>query len=111
MEPFIEQSYQNLADYVQAYEQKMIMKRENIAERGIWTAKKRYILNVWNSEGVQYNEPKLKMMGIEAVKSSTPAPCRQMIKDGLKLMMNGTCLLYTSPSPRDQRGSRMPSSA
>ena len=22
-----------------------------------------------------------------------------------------TCLLYTSPSPRDQRGSRMPSSA
>jgi DNA polymerase elongation subunit (family B) len=68
----------------------MFMKRENIAERGIWTAKKRYILNVWNSEGVQYNEPKLKMMGIEAVKSSTPAPCRQMIKDGLKLMMNGT---------------------
>ena len=68
----------------------MIMKRENIAERGIWTAKKRYILNVWNSEGVQYSEPKLKVMGIEAVKSSTPAPCRQMIKDGLKLMMNGT---------------------
>ena len=90
LEPFIEQSYQELADYVQAYEQKMQMKRENIAERGIWTAKKRYILNVWNSEGVQYNEPKLKMMGIEAVKSSTPAPCRQMIKDGLKLMMNGT---------------------
>jgi DNA polymerase elongation subunit (family B) len=55
-----------------------------------WTAKKRYILNVWNSEGVQYTEPKLKMMGIEAVKSSTPAPCRTMIKDGLKLMMNGT---------------------
>ncbi|MHA2404010.1 MAG: DNA polymerase domain-containing protein, partial [Candidatus Kariarchaeaceae archaeon] len=90
LEPFIESSYQNLADYVSAYEQKMQMKRENIAERGIWTAKKRYILNVWNSEGVQYNEPKLKMMGIEAVKSSTPAPCRQMIKDGLKLMMNGT---------------------
>ena len=90
LEPFIEQSYTELADYVSAYEQKMIMKRENISERGIWTAKKRYILNVWNSEGVQYSEPKLKMMGIEAVKSSTPAPCRQMIKDGLKLMMSGT---------------------
>jgi DNA polymerase elongation subunit (family B) len=90
LEPFIERSYQELASYVQAYDQKMIMKRENIAERGIWTAKKRYILNVWNSEGVQYTEPKLKMMGIEAVKSSTPAPCRTMIKDGLKLMMNGT---------------------
>ena len=66
------------------------MKRENIADRGIWTAKKRYILNVWDSEGVRYEEPKLKMMGIEAVKSSTPAPCRQMIKDTLKLVMSGT---------------------
>ena len=53
-------------------------------------SKKRYILNVWDSEGVRYDEPKLKMMGIEAVKSSTPAPCRAMIKDALKLMMNGT---------------------
>ena len=90
LEPFIESSYQELADYVSAYEQKMSMKRENIADRGIWTAKKRYILNVWNSEGVAYTEPKLKMMGIEAVKSSTPAPCRKMIKDALKLMMSGT---------------------
>ena len=90
LEPFIESSYQALADYVSAYDQKMQMKRENIADRGIWTAKKRYILNVWNSEGVAYAEPKLKMMGIEAVKSSTPAPCRKMIKDALKLMMEGT---------------------
>ena len=89
-EPYIESSYQALATYVNAYDQKMFMKRENIAERGIWTAKKRYILNVWDSEGVRYDEPKLKMMGIEAVKSSTPAPCRTMIKDALKLMMNGT---------------------
>ena len=90
LEKYIEGSYQELADYVNAYDQKMQMKRENIADRGIWTAKKRYILNVWNSEGVAYTEPKLKMMGIEAVKSSTPAPCRKMIKDALKLMMNGT---------------------
>ena len=90
LEPFIDQSYKELAEYVNAYDQKMFMKRENIADRCIWTAKKRYILNVWNSEGVQYHEPKLKMMGIEAVKSSTPAPCREMIKDALKLMMNGT---------------------
>jgi len=89
-EKYIESCYQELAEYVNAYDQKMQMKRENIAERGIWTAKKRYILNVWDSEGVRYEEPKLKMMGIEAVKSSTPAPCRQMIKDGLKLMMSGT---------------------
>jgi len=90
LEKYIESCYQELADYVNAYDQKMQMKRENIADRGIWTAKKRYILNVWDSEGVRYDEPKLKMMGIEAVKSSTPAPCRQMIKDGLKIMMSGT---------------------
>ena len=51
-EPYIDQCYQNLATYVSAYDQKMQMKRENIADRGIWTAKKRYILNVWDSEGV-----------------------------------------------------------
>jgi DNA polymerase elongation subunit (family B) len=90
LEPFIEKSYQDLATYVNAYDQKMQMKRENIADRGIWTAKKRYILNVWDSEGVRYEDPKLKIMGIEAVKSSTPAPCRDMIKGALKLMMNGT---------------------
>ena len=89
-EKYIESSYEALSSYVNAYDQKMFMKRENIADRGIWTAKKRYILNVWDSEGVRYDEPKLKMMGIEAVKSSTPAPCRKMIKDALKLMMNGT---------------------
>jgi DNA polymerase elongation subunit (family B) len=90
LEPYIEGSYQELAEYVNAYDQKMQMKRENIADRGIWTAKKRYILNVWDSEGVRYEQPKLKIMGLEAVKSSTPAPCRQMIKDGLKLIMTKT---------------------
>jgi DNA polymerase elongation subunit (family B) len=89
-EPFIEGAYEELAKYVSAYDNKMVMARENIADRGIWTAKKRYILNVWDSEGVRYEEPKLKMMGIEAVKSSTPAPCRSMIKDALKLIMSGT---------------------
>ena len=89
-EPFIDQSYKELADYVSAYDQKMFMKRENIADRGIWTAKKRYILNVWNSEGVQYKEPKLKVMGIESVKSSTPASCRNMLKDAFKIIMTGS---------------------
>ena len=87
-EPYIESSYKELAEYVGAYEQKMIMKRENIANKGIWTAKKRYILNVFNSEGVQYAEPKLKVMGIECVKSSTPGACRDKIKECLKVIMN-----------------------
>ena len=89
IEPFIDRSYTELAEYTNAYEQKMFMKRENIAARGIWTAKKRYILNVWDSGGVRYNKPKLKMMGIEAVKSSTPMPCRKAIKDALNIMMTG----------------------
>ena len=89
IEPFIDGKYAELADYVNAYEQKMVMKREVIADKGIWTAKKRYILNVHNSEGVQYAEPKLKMMGIEAVKSSTPQVCRDKIKEALKLIMAG----------------------
>jgi DNA polymerase elongation subunit (family B) len=90
LEPFIDESYSELARYVSAFDQKMQMKRENIADKGIWTAKKRYILNVWDSEGVRYSEPKLKMMGIEAVKSSTPAPCRTKIKEALKIIMTKT---------------------
>jgi DNA polymerase elongation subunit (family B) len=89
-EKYIEGSYQKLADYVNAYDQKMIMKRECIAERGIWTAKKRYILSVWDSEGVRYEEPKLKIKGIEAIKSSTPAPCRKMLKDSFNILMSGS---------------------
>jgi DNA polymerase elongation subunit (family B) len=89
IEPFIDKSYQELADYMNAFDQKMQMKREVIANKGIWTAKKRYILNVYDSEGVRFAEPKLKMMGIEAVKSSTPMSCRDKIKESLKIVMNG----------------------
>ena len=84
----IDNSFDRLAKYVNAFEQKMFMKREVIANKGIWTAKKRYILNVYNEEGVELKEPKLKIMGIEAVKSSTPAPCRVKIKEALKVIMN-----------------------
>ena len=90
LDRYIESAYEEMATYVNAYEQKMVMKRENIANKGIWTAKKRYILNVWDSEGVRYKEPKLKMMGIEAVKSSTPAPCRVAIKEALNVIMTGS---------------------
>ena len=85
----IDNCYQELADYVNAYQQKMVMAREVIADVGIWTGKKHYILNVHNSEGVQYEEPKLKIMGIEAVKSSTPEPCRNALKKAFKIVMNG----------------------
>jgi len=87
-EPIIDKIYAGLREHMNAFDQKMSMKREVIADRGIWTGKKRYILNVHDSEGVRYEEPKLKMMGIEAVKSSTPAACRKAIKDALDIIMN-----------------------
>jgi DNA polymerase elongation subunit (family B) len=90
IQPYINESYQELADYVNAYEQKMQMKREALASRGVWTAKKRYALNVFNSEGVQYAEPQLKYKGLEMVKSSTPQVIREKMKELLKIVMNGT---------------------
>lgn len=88
LEPYIDKCYQELCDYVNGYDQKMKMKRECIADKGIWTAKKRYILNVWNQEGVAYAKPKLKMMGIEAIRTSTPQVCRDAIKEALEVIMN-----------------------
>ena len=81
--------YEDLADYSSAYQNKMVMGREVIADKGIWTAKKRYILNVYDNEGVRLNEPKLKMMGIETAKSSTPAWVRSKLEDALKVVMKG----------------------
>ena len=90
VEPFIDKSYQDLADLMNAYEQKMVMAREVIADKGIWTAKKRYMLNVYDSEGVRFTEPKLKMMGIETVKSSTPQACRDALKEAIDITLNKT---------------------
>ncbi len=88
IEPFINSSYEALHSYVNSYAQKMQMGREVIADKGIWTAKKRYILNVYDSEGVKYKEPKLKIMGIESVRSSTPEWCRNKIKDLIRIIIN-----------------------
>jgi DNA polymerase elongation subunit (family B) len=89
-QPFIDQGYQELAEYMNAYSQKMVMKREVLADKGIWTAKKRYVLNVHNSEGVQFAKPKVKVMGLEMVKSSTPAVIRDKLKDSLQVILHGT---------------------
>ena len=86
----IDKSCINLKKYLNSRHQKMVMKRESIADKAIWTAKKRYILNVYDNEGVRYEEPKLKIQGIEAVKSSTPEVCRQKIKDSIELILTKT---------------------
>lgn len=89
-EKVLAKGYAKLAQETNAYEDRMVMKREAVASRGIWTAKKRYILNVHNNEGVQYAEPKLKLMGIEAVKSSTPQVVRDKFKEIFRVIVEGT---------------------
>jgi DNA polymerase elongation subunit (family B) len=83
----IDSAYKFLADYVNAFEQKMFMKRESICDKAIWTAKKRYILSVWDEEGVRYKEPKVKVSGLEIVKSSTPQICRDKMRQAVKLIL------------------------
>ena len=90
VQPYLNDCYKELSVRMNAYAQKMSMKRETIANKGIWKAKKMYILNAWNVEGVQYDKPKLKIQGIEAVRSSTPQACREKIKEALSIIMNGT---------------------
>lgn len=90
IQPKIDQAYSELAEYMNAYEQQMIMKREVIADRGIWRAKKNYALNVYDSEGVRFNEPQLKIMGIEAIKSSTPELCRNALKESIRIILQET---------------------
>ena len=90
IEQVLADGFKDLAQYTNAFQQKMQMGREVIADRGIWTAKKRYILNVHDNEGVRLAEPKLKMMGIETAKSSTPQWVRKKLADALKVVMQGT---------------------
>jgi DNA polymerase elongation subunit (family B) len=88
--PILEKAYHNMFENMNAYDNRMVMAREAIADKGIWMAKKRYILNVHNNEGVQYAEPKLKIMGIEAVKSSTPQVVRDKFVKAYRIMLNST---------------------
>jgi DNA polymerase elongation subunit (family B) len=88
LEPYIVKQFKELSDYTNAYKNAMVMKREVIANKGIWVAKKRYMLNVLDEEGVRLSNPKLKIMGIEAIKSSTPQVCRGKIKEAIKIIMS-----------------------
>ena len=88
LQKVIDDGYADLAKYMNAFDQKMFMKRECLADKGIWTGKKHYILNVHDNEGVRYTEPKLKVMGIESVKSSTPTSCRDKLKKSFDIIIN-----------------------
>lgn len=89
LKPAINKAYDELADYVNAYENAMVMKREVLSDVAIFTGKKRYIMSVHNSEGVQYAEPKIKVVGLEMVRSSTPQVIRDISYDSLPVILHG----------------------
>jgi len=87
IEPAINEACNDISEYLNVYQRKIQFKREIIADRGIWIAKKRYAVNVYNSEGVTYNPPKLKVLGMEIVRSSTPAPARKALKEAVSIAL------------------------
>jgi DNA polymerase elongation subunit (family B) len=86
--PQIAKFCQRLSDYVNAYDQKLDMKREALADKAIWIAKKNYMINVFNNEGIEFTKPKLKIIGMQAIKSSTPGICRKKVKEAFELIIN-----------------------
>ncbi len=87
IEPTINATCDEVSNYLNAYQKKIKFKREVIADRGVWIAKKRYALNVHNAEGVVYDPPKLKVLGMEIVRSSTPAPVRKALKEAVSIVL------------------------
>ena len=90
IQPFIDRSYQEMADYTNSFEQKMRMKRESIFDKGFWKRKKHYAINIWDKEGVRFKEPKTEVKGITVVRSSTPSAVRNSLREIFKVMLNKT---------------------
>lgn len=88
--PYLVQEFQSLSNYLNAFQNRLSMNREVIADKGIWRGKKHYILQMWDKEGIRYTKPKLKMMGIETAKSSTPNIVRGSLEQAIKIILNGT---------------------
>ena len=90
IEPALKKCFDDFAVMTNAYENRMVMKRESICDRAIWVAAKNYILNVNDNEGVRYTTPKIKVVGIKVMKASSPSLCRSAFKSIFHILMNGT---------------------
>lgn len=89
IEPFIEDEMVKMCDYLNNYELQMVMKREVIASKGIFTKKKkRYSLLVADNEGVRYAEPHLKIIGLNIIKGTTPKLIQGKLKPILYPIMD-----------------------
>lgn len=87
IEPCINKAMSSLAQYTNAFEEKIFFKREAIADKCLWVAKKRYAMNVWDNEGVRYEKPDLKVLGLEIVRSSTPRPVRDSLREAVRICL------------------------
>lgn len=72
------------AGHLNSMKNRIVMKREKIAS-AILVAKKNYVVNVYDNEGVRYATPKLSVTGLESVKASTPKFFRKKLEEGYKL--------------------------
>ena len=55
---------------------------------GVWTAKKKYFARVIDSEGVRYKEPKMKVMGLDIIRSGTPSFVKKKLKESLNIILD-----------------------
>jgi len=76
-------------DYLNVHDPVLDMKMEAVGS-GVFIAKKKYIMSIVHMEGVDYAEPEMKMTGVEAVKSSTPAPARKALTDCAQIIVTGS---------------------
>lgn len=90
IEKQIEKGYDAFYDYTNSFENWMVMKRECLCSSGVFVAKKRYVLNVFDNEGVRYEKPKLKIKGLDVVRSSTPKAIKDDIKEIYKIILDKT---------------------
>lgn len=86
----IDKAFSELAKKMNAFDPCLKMKREAIAEAGLWTGKKRYCLNVLDDEGVRFEKPKMKATGLEVKRSSVPEICRKALSDCLEIILTKT---------------------
>ena len=89
LQPQIEQGCNDASAYMNGFK-RISFKREVLANTGIWTGKKRYLLSVYDSEGVRYKTPKIKVTGLQSKSTATPELIRGKLKESFEICLNGT---------------------
>lgn len=88
IEKILEDSFEELSDITNAFQNKIVMKREVIGDRAILCGKKHYIIRKLDEEGYRLPEPEIKMMGIEAIKTSIPMAIRKHLKSIIQILLD-----------------------